>query len=69
MDPSFGSGSNIGGVGLVGIIGIAVLGLGVVLMFVQARVSPDFFKGRVLSRADSSNDTSVLEVFDDHIPG
>lgn len=69
MDPSFGSGSNIGGVGLVGIIGVAVLGLGVVLMLVQARVSPDFFKGRVLSRADSSNDTSVLEVFDDNIPG
>lgn len=65
MDPGFGSGSNIGGIGLVGIIGVVVLGLGVLLMFIQSRVSPDFFKGKVLAKADASNDTSAIEVFDD----
>ncbi|QIM18820.1 APC family permease [Leucobacter coleopterorum] len=65
MDPDFGSGSNIAGIGLVGIIGVVVLGLGVVLMFVQAKAQPDFFHGRVLSRADASDDTSAVDVFDD----
>ncbi|MFA5605674.1 MAG: APC family permease [Leucobacter sp.] len=67
LDPEFGSGSNIGGIGLVGIIGIVVLGLGIVLMLLQARVAPDFFKGRVLEKADASVDTSTLQVFDDGI--
>lgn len=65
MDPDFGSGSNIGGVGLVGIIGVFVLGLGVVLMIVQSLAKPGFFRGNVLSRADASSDTSIMEVFDD----
>ncbi len=65
MNPEFGSGSNIAGVGLVGIIGVVVLGLGLVLMFVQARVSKDFFGGRVLARTEATSDTSALELFDD----
>ncbi|GAB2550712.1 APC family permease [Leucobacter ruminantium] len=65
MDPAAGSGSNIAGVGLVGIIGVVVLGLGVVLMFVQAKASPAFFRGEVLAKADASNDTSAIDVFDD----
>ncbi|MBK0420871.1 APC family permease [Leucobacter sp. CSA2] len=65
LDPSFGSGSNIAGIGLVGIIGIVVLGLGVVLMLVQSRFTPDFFRGRVLPRAEASTDTSAMMVFDD----
>ena len=65
MDPAFGSGSNIGGIGLVGIIGVVVLGLGVVLMIIQSRVSPDFFKGRVLPKAEASTDTSMMEIYDD----
>lgn len=69
MNPEFGSGSNIGGIGLVGIIGIVVLGLGVVLMFIQARKSPDFFRGKVLPRADASTDTSAMPVFDDGLDG
>lgn len=69
MDPAFGSGSNIGGVGLVGIIGVVVLGLGVVLMLIQSRVSPDFFKGRVLGKSDASLDTEMMQVFQDDIPG
>ena len=67
MDPAAGSGSNILGVGLVGIIGVVVLGLGVVLMFVQARRSPEFFRGERLARTDASNDTSALQVFDDRL--
>ncbi|MDI6022957.1 APC family permease [Leucobacter sp. UT-8R-CII-1-4] len=69
MNPDFGSGSSIGGVGLVGIIGVVVLGLGVVLMFVQSRFSPAFFKGKVLSVADATTDTSNMELFDDGIKG
>ena len=65
MNPEFGSGSNIAGVGLVGIIDVVVLGLGLVLMFVQARVSKDFFSGRVLARTEATSDTSALELFDD----
>lgn len=69
MDPAFGSGSEIGGIGLVGIIGVVVLGLGVILMVIQSRFAPDFFKGRVLGKADSTTDTSVMEVFDDGLDG
>lgn len=69
MDPEFGSGSSIAGIGLVGIIGVVVLGLGVVLMLIQARVAPDFFKGRILGKADATNDTSMMDVFDDGLDG
>ena len=65
MDPAFGSGSNIMGVGLVGILGVLILGLGVVLMLLQARATPDFFRGKVLKTGDDSEDTSALQVFDD----
>lgn len=65
MDPKAGSGNSIGGVGLVGIIGVVVLGIGVALMIWQSRVSPAFFRGQVLSKADASQDTSALPVFDD----
>ena len=65
MDPEFGSGSNIGGVGLVGIIGVVVLGLGVVLMLLQAKAKPAFFRGQVLAKADARSDTSAMPVFDD----
>ena len=67
MDPAAGSGSNILGVGLVGIIGVAVLGIGVVLMLAQAKASPGFFRGEVLAKADASNDTSAVALFDDGI--
>lgn len=65
MDPEFGSGSNIAGVGLVGILGVLILGLGILLMALQARKSPAFFRGEVLGKADATSDTSVIEVFDD----
>ncbi|MBM7503348.1 APC family permease [Agromyces aurantiacus] len=50
MDPSYGSGSNIGGVGLVFILGVAILGIGVVIMVWQRVARPAFFRGERLSR-------------------
>ena len=45
----YGSGSNIGGLGLVFILGVAVIGLGIVIMIVQAIRRPAFFRGETLS--------------------
>ena len=57
MDPeNSGSGTSIGGIGLVFYLGFGILALGVVLMLVMRSVSPDFFLGRTLSR-----DTPALE--------
>jgi len=50
MDPDYGSGSSIGGVGTVFILGMAVLLLGVVLMVVTRIKSPGFFRGETLRR-------------------
>lgn len=69
MDPAAGSGSNIGGVGLVGILGVTILGVGVILMIIQSFVSPAFFRGEVLGKADASTDTSIVPVFDDGLSG
>ena len=49
VDPDYGSGSNIGGLGLVFILGVAVIGLGIVIMIVQAIRRPAFFRGETLS--------------------
>ena len=49
MDPDYGSGSNIGGLGLVFILGVAVIGLGIVIMIWQAIKRPAFFRGETLS--------------------
>ncbi|MGW7520984.1 APC family permease [Streptomyces sp. NPDC054796] len=49
-DPAYGSGSSVAGVGSVFVIGVGVLLLGAVLMEVQRRVNPAFFRGRVLTR-------------------
>ena len=45
----YGSGSNIGGLGLVFILGVVVIGLGIVIMIWQAVTRPAFFKGETLS--------------------
>ena len=50
MDPEYGSGSELGGVGLVFILGIGVILLGAVLMVVMYFRDPDFFRGRILHR-------------------
>ncbi|WP_045075953.1 APC family permease [Psychromicrobium lacuslunae] len=48
MDPSYGSGSEIAGLGLVFILGIGVILLGAVLMLVMYLRKPEFFRGQVL---------------------
>ena len=50
MDPDYGSGSNIGGLGMVFILGVGVLLLGVAIMFYMRGRSPGFFKGETLKR-------------------
>lgn len=49
MSPDYGSGSNIGGLGLVFILGVVVIGLGVVIMIWQAIKRPAFFRGETLA--------------------
>lgn len=46
MDPEYGSGSQIGGVGLVFILGVGILALGLVVMVLQYRRNPEFFRRR-----------------------
>ena len=50
MDPEYGSGSSVGGVGMVFVLGMGVILLGVVVMLVMARIRPEFFRGQVLAR-------------------
>ncbi|BDZ54283.1 APC family permease [Agromyces marinus] len=50
MDPDYGSGSNIGGLGLVFILGVVILGLGVVVMLWQRFRRPEFFRGAGITR-------------------
>ena len=47
MDPAYGSGSEIGGIGLVFILSLVLLALGFGVMFYQRFKRPDFFAGRV----------------------
>ncbi|WP_028279585.1 APC family permease [Arthrobacter sp. H5] len=54
MDPSYGSGSSIGGVGLVFVLGLGVILLGAVLMLVMYRVNPAFFRGETLRKGVAS---------------
>ncbi|MEL4359297.1 MULTISPECIES: APC family permease [unclassified Luteococcus] len=44
MDPNFGSGSQVGGIGLVFLIGIGILAMGVVLMLITRFIDPTFFR-------------------------
>ncbi|WP_315512016.1 APC family permease [Rothia aeria] len=47
MDPGYGSGSEIGGVGLVFCLSVAILILGLCVMTYQRCVRPAFFKGKI----------------------
>jgi amino acid transporter len=49
MNPSYGSGSSVFGVGLVFVLGVSVILVGVVVMIVQAIRRPAFFRGETLS--------------------
>lgn len=53
IDPDFGSGSQIFGVGLVFVLTVGLIGLGVVLMIISYFVAPDFFKGETISRSEA----------------
>lgn len=48
MDPAYGSGSSIGGLGLVFVLGVTVILVGVVIMIWQAIKRPAFFRGETL---------------------
>ena len=48
LDPAYGSGSAVFGVGSVFVIGIGLLLLGAVLMFVWRARHPEFFRGETL---------------------
>jgi len=52
MRPDYGSGSEIGGVGLVFILGVFLLASGVVLMIVMRVANPAFFTGKTLRRGE-----------------
>lgn len=58
LDPSYGSGSSVFGIGAVFVLGMSVLGLGVILMLWTRLRHPDFFLGKTLSRCESSTDTT-----------
>ncbi|WP_404434130.1 APC family permease [Microbacterium lacus] len=49
MDPAYGSGSNIGGVGIVFVLGMLIIVVGIVIMIWQAIKRPAFFRGETLS--------------------
>src|SRR5688572_14635517 len=48
IDPEYGSGGSIFGLGTVFVLGVGVLLLGVVVMFVRQARSPAFFRGETL---------------------
>lgn len=48
MNPEYGSGSEVFGVGLVFVLGMLIIVLGVVLMLVNAARRPEFFRGQRL---------------------
>lgn len=49
LNPAYGSGSQIGGIGLVFIIGMGIIVVGIALMVAMAIVRPAFFRGERLS--------------------
>ncbi|MFG6491059.1 APC family permease [Microbacterium sp. P03] len=49
MNPEYGSGSEIGGVGLVFILGVTIIVVGIGIMIWQSMKRPAFFRGQTLS--------------------
>ena len=45
MDPAYGSGAQVGGIGIVFILGMLIIVIGIVLMVWQSIKRPAFFKG------------------------
>lgn len=56
LDPDYGSGTSVFGVGTVFVLGMSILALGVVLMIFTRIAHPAFFKGRTLRRISSATD-------------
>lgn len=56
LDPDYGSGNSIAGVGMVFILGVGVLLIGVVLMVWTRLRHPAFFQGRTLPVTESTTD-------------
>lgn len=54
MDPGYGSGSSLFGIGMVFILGIGVILLGVVLMLIWSRINPAFFRQEVITQGVAS---------------
>ncbi len=48
MDPSFGSGAKLGSVGLVFVLGVAVIATGILVMIWQSIARPAFFRGEII---------------------
>ncbi|MBC7442153.1 MAG: APC family permease [Ramlibacter sp.] len=59
MNPDYGSGSNIGGVGLVFILAMVLFIGGIVLMLIQRSVNPAFFQGKTLTQGSSKEHLRV----------
>ena len=64
IDPSYGSGSSIFGVGTVFVLGMGILLLGVVLMLFTRLRHPEFFRSEILPRVTAEEDdtNTVLTV-------
>lgn len=60
MSPDYGSGSNIGGLGLVFILGVFLLLAGVVIMLVMRAKNPAFFRGETLKRGNSIDRAPIV---------
>lgn len=56
LDPAYGSGTSVAGVGMVFILGMGVLALGVILMIWTRIKNPEFFRGTILSKVHSLSD-------------
>lgn len=65
--PDYGSGANIGGVGLVLILGLGLILVGLVFMMIQRSREPAYFRGETLPMVAAENDKT--EGFDVDMPG
>ena len=55
LDPAYGSGSSVFGIGTVFLLGMGILALGVILMLFTRLRHPDYFKGKTLPRIPSKD--------------
>ena len=50
MDPAYGSGAAVGGVGIVFVLGMLIIVVGIAIMIWQSVKRPAFFRGETLSK-------------------